>query len=470
MLGCPWRLLASVAGLGLAWACSGANVFECSDAAECGADGVCSDGYCAFPDAACPSGYSYGRYAPSALAGECVPDDSSATDASTGVDATTSTSTTGPSPESSAANDTTDTGDAVDDGSTSTSSGGTSSATTGGGPWLDDWPNRLPIVVDGSQVAGSLADFDVLVQWASNEALASAGLELEALRFAAFDQPLAYEIEAFDAASGALVAWVQLPELEAGVDTEFHLYYGGVGGGALEGDPWAEYGAVWHLSLDEVGDVPDATVNANDGASIGAALVSEAGKIADAVRFDGVDDGITIDHDPSLRFGPALTVSAWVLADAFEEDASTIFGKATTYGSTTQNAFYLRAYDAWLEFVVKVPDLQSAAWNGYGQDQLGAWHHVVGVHDGETIRLYFDGVEVDSSPAASEFSNTVHPLRIGSWGEGTAAGLATRTWDGLIDEVRLTTNARGADWVATEYANQHAPEMFSSVGPSQSAP
>ncbi len=57
--------------LAAASACSPA-AFECQGGDQCGS-GQCWGGYCAFPDASCPSGFTYGEYAPSHLAKTCVP-------------------------------------------------------------------------------------------------------------------------------------------------------------------------------------------------------------------------------------------------------------------------------------------------------------------------------------------------------------------------------------------------------------
>src|SRR5207249_4833764 len=41
---------------------------------------------------------------------------------------------------------------------------------------------------------------------------------------------------------------------------------------------------------------------------------------------------------------------------------------------------------------------------------------------------------------------------------------ANRTWNGQIDEVRMSNAARSGDWIAAEYANQTSPSTFYSIG------
>lgn len=74
-----------------------ANVFRCSDAASCDANGVAgtceSTGFCSFPDPSCPSGQRYGEFAGSGFAGGCVAEDPVG---STSLDTTSGSGTTGP--------------------------------------------------------------------------------------------------------------------------------------------------------------------------------------------------------------------------------------------------------------------------------------------------------------------------------------------------------------------------------------
>jgi hypothetical protein len=65
---------------------------QCSLAGE---PGVCvSDGHCAYPDPACPSGLSYPQGAPYGLAGECVPPEA-VTDTATSGSETVEASSSG---------------------------------------------------------------------------------------------------------------------------------------------------------------------------------------------------------------------------------------------------------------------------------------------------------------------------------------------------------------------------------------
>ena len=50
-------------------------------------------------------------------------------------------------------------------------------------------------------------------------------------------------------------------------------------------------------------------------------------------------------------------------------------------------------------------------------------------------------------------------------GEEDGAGTAVdQLFDGIIDEVRISSMARGADWIKTEYNNESSPGGFYAVG------
>lgn len=66
-LGCLGLSLGISAG-----ACAVPSAFACQSDAQCGSEGECVSGSCAFPDDECDSGLRYGTFAAPSLAGDCV--------------------------------------------------------------------------------------------------------------------------------------------------------------------------------------------------------------------------------------------------------------------------------------------------------------------------------------------------------------------------------------------------------------
>src|SRR5206468_7361629 len=84
---------------------------------------------------------------------------------------------------------------------------------------------------------------------------------------------------------------------------------------------------------------------------------------------------------------------------------------------------------------------------------IGNWHLLVGTYDGVSRRVYVDGAAVGlSSVVGSSSGATVSQIDMGIINENTAY-----TLPGTLDEVRFSSVARPASWMATEYKNQSAP-------------
>ncbi|MEL7265484.1 MAG: LamG-like jellyroll fold domain-containing protein, partial [Planctomycetota bacterium] len=72
-----------------------------------------------------------------------------------------------------------------------------------------------------------------------------------------------------------------------------------------------------------------------------------------------------------------------------------------------------------------------------------AWTHLAGVYDGKEVRLYVNGKKVDSKPGSGPRKTNGLPLYIGA--DPDRAGVASRPFDGWIDEVRISEGPVYAD-------------------------
>ncbi len=90
----------------------------------------------------------------------------------------------------------------------------------------------------------------------------------------------------------------------------------------------------------------------------------------------------------------------------------------------------------------------------FGSVAASTLAHLAVAHDGTTMIYYVDGVEQRRQTVAADFLSNANVLDIG--GGGTF-------FDGIIDEVRLSSVGRSAGWILTGYNNQSNPGVFHTV-------
>jgi hypothetical protein len=70
------------------------------------------------------------------------------------------------------------------------------------------------------------------------------------------------------------------------------------------------------------------------------------------------------------------------------------------------------------------------------------------------------GITEFSTPAGAVQSDAARTMTLGNLGN---AG-TSRTFDGIIDEVRAAKTVQSTQWIQTEYTNQNDPSGFISLG------
>lgn len=269
---------------------------------------------------------------------------------------------------------------------------------------------------------------------------------------------LAYEIEMFElnynSTHSHLVAWVST-NLTTSKDTNLFMYYGNdsIESQAAPEDVWGKnFTCVWHLS-EAQGTRYDSTYNdidtspqnyENDEASMG--------KIAGADALDGSDDHIetyTYPNEIGLGGKSARTVSAWVYTSNFDGGGVFEFGQHATKGF-----FSLQTQSS--------DNMWIGNWWGdndtFNYPSLNAWVYLTVVYDRNTVYIYANSeLQINSSKNLNTGNKIT--IKIGS-SDGNY-------FTGLIDEMRISTIARSAAWIQTEFLNQFDPNSFYSISTEQ---
>ncbi|NIM91999.1 MAG: DUF2341 domain-containing protein [Candidatus Aminicenantes bacterium] len=285
---------------------------------------------------------------------------------------------------------------------------------------------------------------------------------------------LKHEVEKYSASSGEYIAWVKIDSLTT--TTQFYLYYGSTD---VSTDTqhvsavWdSVYAAVWHLHNDFL----DSTSNNNDGSNFQSADIG--GQIADGQNFDGSNDyidvgtGGTIANIFGSTGGTGGTISAWIYPTTWGEGS---------FGRILDKATDTLGYDGWTFLVNNVGWPEKLAFARYfnttpgergfwytpsNSMSLDAWQHVVVTYDETSTSnwpiIYIDSaipsLSYDDWPVGTAMDDSTVNCRIGNF-----AGGSTRTFEGVIDEVRMSDSIRSGDWIKTEYSNQWEPQNFYQV-------
>jgi len=156
--------------------------------------------------------------------------------------------------------------------------------------------------------------------------------------------------------------------------------------------------------------------------------------------FNGTKDYIEVPYNPSLNLG-RFTVSLWVKVTGGEGYRSPLNSRDTSYlrgysvYATPDNKWrFIVGHDNWS--YINGPDVV-----------IDKWTHLAGTYDGNTLRLYVDGI-LCSSLKTAYIPNSQYSLRI-SAGNGSA-GFPESFFPGQVSDVRIWSVARSADEIQAD--------------------
>jgi PKD repeat protein len=185
------------------------------------------------------------------------------------------------------------------------------------------------------------------------------------------------------------------------------------------------------------GQVVDASGNANYGTISGATRVA-TNWFGRALKFDGIDDRLTVPNSPSLNIsGTGLTLTMWINPQALAGGDSVVLGK---FWNATMTSPY---YQYGLELTGgTVPTFFFGTTSGVRSASMGSalalnqWSYLAVVFNGSQALFYVNGtlVKAASFPATTITARDT-PLRLG------ADANTQQFFKGYIDEVRVYNRA-----------------------------
>lgn len=334
--------------------------------------------------------------------------------------------------------------------------------------WSNGYTYRRAITIDHTKVPNTdQANFPVLISGTysylatgnGGNVTNSNGYDIIFTSDGTGTKILPYERDSYNASTGAVNFWVQVPTVSHSSDTVVYMFYGNSSITTDQSNPtdvWDNtYVGVWHLSNGTVLNANDSTSNGRNG-TLDNSPSAISGIVDGAANFNGTNQDIGL-SGLSIP-NSAGTFSAWWRPNQNPANSDNVLFTART--STTEFDIY-PYIDGYLY----------AGWYNNGNDKRvkfympgwgisqGNWYHVTLTWtSGGTTTLY-----------------------IGELSAGTTSGL-NATWDTStvtsyiakdnpdsyfgnvgVDEVRISNVVRSPDWIATETNNIDWPSTFYTI-------
>jgi len=330
-------------------------------------------------------------------------------------------------------------------------------------PWFDfNWKFRKKITIDHTKISNDLSNFPLLLYLKDDDLKEYARRKGKDIVFADSEgKRLKREIENYDSLTGELFAWLKIPFLSSVEDTEIYIYYSNPQTVQVDDkDVWDENFLMVHHLNETFGDSLDSSPNFIDGKPQGDLEQGDPGKIDKCYGFDGIDDFVNFGSPDVFSEIENLTIGIWILPRQIQEDRGILGWEGSEYA-------------AWQIIIKKQSILFQVNISGNVYklatrmpSQENEWNHLTFIYDGENLISYLNG----NRKAIKDIARGVLKkgrekfVEIGRYNRETwiSGGeiLRSYSFNGLIDEVRISDKVRNSVWIKTSFENQNNPSSF----------
>lgn len=193
---------------------------------------------------------------------------------------------------------------------------------------------------------------------------------------------------------------------------------------------------------------PDSSQYARSVSAVGNAQVDTAqSKFGGAsVLFDGNGDSLQLAGSTDFQPSGDFAFESWFRVNTYQTSFTFIAGNRRLSSGTIENSWSLGLSQSGSNFLLTL-----VIWTDNGASTLqaycttnattGAWHHAAFSRDGDTIRIFMNGVHeatIDMTGESYDPSYDSFPLIIA---DGNNGGGASRCLNGWLDDIRITKGA-----------------------------
>ncbi|MBE0525625.1 MAG: hypothetical protein IH631_01695, partial [Candidatus Thorarchaeota archaeon] len=334
------------------------------------------------------------------------------------------------------------------------------------------------ITIHNEYVTGDLTGFPVLIDIIDTDLHTDVQADGDDIVFYSGGTILSHEIELFEqdysSTEAHLVAWVKA-DLSNFVDTIISMYYGNpeVGPQSQPEDVWtSNYAAVWHLNEDATDegtstDHLDSTGNGYYGDQAG--NEDDTGVFGIGQRFDGTDDVIDVSASRGLEPSGSVTLSGWFKLDTDVSQGTGLTQVLLTKAIDGDTDMHIAI--AGSDYVIPYVEIPRGALifkmenGGLGQLYVwslrkswtaGDWYYFTCTMTASTPslnKIYINGQ--DNTDDTTGSLSTASLAFIDNWeiGGGFMDQMSPTYgyFNGVIDEVRVSTGIKPNAWIQTEW-------------------
>ncbi len=177
------------------------------------------------------------------------------------------------------------------------------------------------------------------------------------------------------------------------------------------------------------------------------------GRHFSALKFDATDDLVNCGANASLKMANNLTFAGWVFPLSYGEGSKgRMYDNQSAGGSTLQ--------------INNIDTTAGYVWSGGGDHKfpnsavLSAWSYLVLTADSSNVILYLNGVQNTSVATIGPLIASTGSFYIGN------RGAADRTWDGILDDLRIYNRTLTASEALRLYVESSVPysKLYNYVG------
>jgi len=345
--------------------------------------------------------------------------------------------------------------------------------------WMDhNWLKRVKFTIDDSKVNGSVTDFPVylkLSDFSSTNLFNNTRSDGADIRITQGDglSVLASELVQYNAVANLGELHFKAPHLSNTANMDFYMYFDNSNARPINAsdplgkhDVWSNgFVAVYHMQENPNGDPSNSIYNSARnkyyGKPYGSMTSADrvAGQMGNGTDFDGMDDYYETDDISEIDNATKLTYSMWFKR---RNSGSKILIDKSTSSSMTEMAGIHVWNSGNVHLQWRKGDQNEATYSSNDT----SWHHVMSVFNGSGISSvtkiigFHDGANQNLSYSGT--LPTKLPINSSRFLIGKRHYDASFS-DGYMDEIRIASKIRSAQWAKTEFNNQNSPSTFYTV-------